>query len=451
MFFIKNGEVDVVMGNTDRIIITLKEGAHFGEMCLIANGLRKNSIRAVDYVDLLFLEREDFEDVCEESTDFYDALVLDVEQRKKESEKAKQRQASLLAQEAGRRRSWLKITPPIEIEAALAAMASAAGAAGSDSGGAVAPSDSDDESPNSNQMAHRSMRRGKAESPTNGKGGPAGGVPKGVDRKRRNSLEKLDQILMSEGQKKDARRGGGARSASSSKLLDLGERGGSGKSPPNPSRRALHASAEGGGLGNGDGATNLQQSSRVKTGKGHPFGANKKRRNSLDKLDKILFSEGRKKEARGAGRRGRNSQGHVDRAKMMATINIAPRRDSAIIVAKDSGIAFPGILDAEREAERTGKRRRNSFDASAAGMDIMLSGDVSLGAASMASRGSSANVRIISKRRGSAADALRAVTGTLPADGEEQAAAASQIVAPSRTEGTTTTPVKPFSVEEDED
>lgn len=76
MFFIKNGQVDMLYQGSNKIIITMKEGCYFGETCLLRNEPRKHSIRAVDYVDVLVLERLDFEEIFEESTEFYDVLMV---------------------------------------------------------------------------------------------------------------------------------------------------------------------------------------------------------------------------------------------------------------------------------------------------------------------------------------------------------------------------------------
>ena len=63
MFFIVSGEVEISRGETTEV---LENGDFFGEGCLLAE--RHNlTARAVTEVDLLLLEREDFERLLRQS------------------------------------------------------------------------------------------------------------------------------------------------------------------------------------------------------------------------------------------------------------------------------------------------------------------------------------------------------------------------------------------------
>ena len=57
MYFITSGQVEV---ETAGIKIDLRAGAFFGEMALLTGGLRTADVTAVDYCQLLLLERRDF-------------------------------------------------------------------------------------------------------------------------------------------------------------------------------------------------------------------------------------------------------------------------------------------------------------------------------------------------------------------------------------------------------
>jgi CRP-like cAMP-binding protein len=58
LYVILAGEVDIIKG--DAVIVTLKAGAHIGEMALIDNAPRSASVRAKSDVNLLVMRREEF-------------------------------------------------------------------------------------------------------------------------------------------------------------------------------------------------------------------------------------------------------------------------------------------------------------------------------------------------------------------------------------------------------
>eukprot|EP00948_MAST-09A_sp_MAST-9A-sp1_P002039 g2039.t1 len=83
MFFIKTGKVDVLYKDTDKILTTLKDGAFFGQECLLSNAKRYSSHRAVNYADLMVLERPDFEIICSDSLDFRMALIKENKEQRR--------------------------------------------------------------------------------------------------------------------------------------------------------------------------------------------------------------------------------------------------------------------------------------------------------------------------------------------------------------------------------
>ncbi|KAI8827808.1 cyclic nucleotide-binding-like protein [Chytriomyces cf. hyalinus JEL632] len=67
MYFIKNGSVDIIVGNN--VVTTLKDGAFFGEVALLANIPRTATVKASTACMLYRLTRESFESIVSEFDD----------------------------------------------------------------------------------------------------------------------------------------------------------------------------------------------------------------------------------------------------------------------------------------------------------------------------------------------------------------------------------------------
>eukprot|EP00753_Platysulcus_tardus_P010889 PLAT3132.1.p1 GENE.PLAT3132.1~~PLAT3132.1.p1 ORF type:complete len:918 (+),score=369.32 PLAT3132.1:19-2772(+) len=73
MYFIKRGKVEVLLGGYKRVDI-MHDGDYFGERALLHSEPRSASCRAVEFCDILVLERSDFNKLLEESAEFTDIL-----------------------------------------------------------------------------------------------------------------------------------------------------------------------------------------------------------------------------------------------------------------------------------------------------------------------------------------------------------------------------------------
>lgn len=63
LFFINSGRVDVLSGDDSGVIATLSDGDFVGEMALLSDQPRANTVRALDYCDVYALDRQGFDQV----------------------------------------------------------------------------------------------------------------------------------------------------------------------------------------------------------------------------------------------------------------------------------------------------------------------------------------------------------------------------------------------------
>ncbi len=63
MYFIIQGELEVVSGDGKKVIAILRDGNFFGEISLFKNSPRTASVKAVTYSDLYILEKKNFEQI----------------------------------------------------------------------------------------------------------------------------------------------------------------------------------------------------------------------------------------------------------------------------------------------------------------------------------------------------------------------------------------------------
>ena len=84
MFFLEAGEVQVVLGDTNRVVATLKSGAFFGEMALIDDSSRRRtaSILAATFCDVQVLAKEDFDAIMEDWPEYLPRLKKIADQRR---------------------------------------------------------------------------------------------------------------------------------------------------------------------------------------------------------------------------------------------------------------------------------------------------------------------------------------------------------------------------------
>lgn len=86
MFFISKGEVEVVAEDNTTVYATLTEGNFFGEIALLLSSERTAGVRAKDYCDLYYLEKNTFEKIISNFPDFEKNIRKEAEQRKQESD-----------------------------------------------------------------------------------------------------------------------------------------------------------------------------------------------------------------------------------------------------------------------------------------------------------------------------------------------------------------------------
>jgi hypothetical protein len=80
MYFIQNGEIEILNFEGEKIV-TLKEGAFFGEMALINDRLRAASALAVSYCDLYVLSKDSFNRVLQTFPEFRKHVEETIAQR----------------------------------------------------------------------------------------------------------------------------------------------------------------------------------------------------------------------------------------------------------------------------------------------------------------------------------------------------------------------------------
>ena len=65
MYFIKEGEVEVLATDGQTRIAVLRQGAYFGEIGLLITGKRTVSVRALTYCIFEVIDKENFQDIME--------------------------------------------------------------------------------------------------------------------------------------------------------------------------------------------------------------------------------------------------------------------------------------------------------------------------------------------------------------------------------------------------
>eukprot|EP00002_Diphylleia_rotans_P003759 TRINITY_DN1264_c0_g1_i3.p1 TRINITY_DN1264_c0_g1~~TRINITY_DN1264_c0_g1_i3.p1 ORF type:complete len:1055 (-),score=225.55 TRINITY_DN1264_c0_g1_i3:347-3511(-) len=88
MYFIVQGEVDVVSADEKVVYAVLREGSYFGEIALLFAARRIASVKARGYCDLLVLTKDDFDSVLSYFPSFADSMRL-IAKQKIEEEKLK--------------------------------------------------------------------------------------------------------------------------------------------------------------------------------------------------------------------------------------------------------------------------------------------------------------------------------------------------------------------------
>lgn len=87
LFFLKRGEVEVLLDNNITVLAVLRVGEIFGEQSVLSNTAPVISARAVLYCDVLRLEKEDFEQIASMSHNFR-ALTEKIRDRRQKLVKA---------------------------------------------------------------------------------------------------------------------------------------------------------------------------------------------------------------------------------------------------------------------------------------------------------------------------------------------------------------------------
>jgi voltage-gated potassium channel len=84
MFFIHHGQVDI-LGENDQVLVSLKDGAFFGEMALLLDAPRSATAIARTYCDLFILEKSAFESVMKKHPSFRSHIEEVVQSRMKKA------------------------------------------------------------------------------------------------------------------------------------------------------------------------------------------------------------------------------------------------------------------------------------------------------------------------------------------------------------------------------
>ncbi|KAI9216666.1 hypothetical protein BC828DRAFT_409235 [Blastocladiella britannica] len=81
MYFLRQGQVDVLNAEESKVLVTLGPGAFFGEVALFSNSLRTATIKSKDAVQLCVLKKKEFDEILEEYTVLAHAFKAQVEKR----------------------------------------------------------------------------------------------------------------------------------------------------------------------------------------------------------------------------------------------------------------------------------------------------------------------------------------------------------------------------------
>eukprot|EP01063_Lacrimia_lanifica_P009426 TRINITY_DN1642_c1_g1_i2.p1 TRINITY_DN1642_c1_g1~~TRINITY_DN1642_c1_g1_i2.p1 ORF type:complete len:560 (+),score=184.04 TRINITY_DN1642_c1_g1_i2:422-2101(+) len=91
MFFVGHGYADVLTGE-GAYLATVKKGDFVGEIALLIEGtLRTASIKALTYCDVFRLDKEDFNNVRQQYTNFNEQIIVEVQRRKQLQEDAERK------------------------------------------------------------------------------------------------------------------------------------------------------------------------------------------------------------------------------------------------------------------------------------------------------------------------------------------------------------------------
>jgi len=82
MYFIGKGTVEVVSGDGKKIYATLQSGHYFGEIALLQDTPRTASVRAVDYCDLYYLDKDTFDGILKRFPKFAKHIAKIANERK---------------------------------------------------------------------------------------------------------------------------------------------------------------------------------------------------------------------------------------------------------------------------------------------------------------------------------------------------------------------------------
>ncbi len=81
MYFINKGSAEVIAEDGETVVVTLKDGNFFGEIALLNSIPRTVSVRATDYCELAYLEKEAFDKVLEKFPTFSERVEAVAEER----------------------------------------------------------------------------------------------------------------------------------------------------------------------------------------------------------------------------------------------------------------------------------------------------------------------------------------------------------------------------------